>query len=370
MRDSYQRNQYLRYTRTLTSPTGEVWEVREFSGSHLKSKGFRGDLIPSDGVRPTPYYATRGDRVAKPFKIVDEKWYGTYTYEGYFWLPVSNYGFLDGVTWDYRFPNRITNRAIATCMGNVRANNLDLGQFLGELPETWTLIVEQSLVVLRALNAVRKGDYAKAGKILGQAVPKNPRDAASAWLSYKFGWLPLLQDIHSMAQFDPIEPGYATAVGVATENHIMTGFSSLYVPKGSPKHTKGAECKVAYTVEDSVLANLTSLGLANPLSIAWELAPLSFVVDWFLPIGNSISALTQNLGLVFDHGYITRFAHGTFTVQSTTFGTNGIMPSWEIDTSGMDRQVLSTFPMPKVAIPPLLDPNKGATMLALLAQRS
>jgi hypothetical protein len=33
-----------------------------------------------------------------------------------------------------------------------------------------------------------------------------------------------------------------------------------------------------------------SLGLVNPLEIAWEVVPYSFVVDWFLPVGSYIAA--------------------------------------------------------------------------------
>lgn len=33
------------------------------------------------------------------------------------------------------------------------------------------------------------------------------------------------------------------------------------------------------------------VGLTNPLSVAWELIPFSFVVDWFLPIGKYLDAL-------------------------------------------------------------------------------
>jgi hypothetical protein len=39
------------------------------------------------------------------------------------------------------------------------------------------------------------------------------------------------------------------------------------------------------------LNTLGKLGLTNPLSAAWNLATLSFVVDWFIPIGDYLDAL-------------------------------------------------------------------------------
>jgi hypothetical protein len=33
-----------------------------------------------------------------------------------------------------------------------------------------------------------------------------------------------------------------------------------------------------------------SLGMVDPLQVAWEIVPYSFVVDWFLPVGSFLSA--------------------------------------------------------------------------------
>jgi len=54
-----------------------------------------------------------------------------------------------------------------------------------------------------------------------------------------------------------------------------------------------------------------SLGLYDPLSVAWELVPFSFVADWFIPIGTyldnlaaipNISALTWVCNIRFYSG--------------------------------------------------------------------
>lgn len=44
-------------------------------------------------------------------------------------------------------------------------------------------------------------------------------------------------------------------------------------------------------------------GLLNPLSVAWELMPLSFVADWFLPIGSYLSGFDANLRFDVTSGY-------------------------------------------------------------------
>ena len=45
------------------------------------------------------------------------------------------------------------------------------------------------------------------------------------------------------------------------------------------------------------------LGIDNPLEVVWELIPLSFVADWFIPVGEFLRSLTATNGLVFHSGY-------------------------------------------------------------------
>jgi len=44
------------------------------------------------------------------------------------------------------------------------------------------------------------------------------------------------------------------------------------------------------------------MGLINPAEVAWELTPWSFVVDWFIPVGNFLEALTARAGVTFIDG--------------------------------------------------------------------
>lgn len=60
-------------------------------------------------------------------------------------------------------------------------------------------------------------------------------------------------------------------------------------------------------VENPNLHRATTLGLTNPAAIAWELVPFSFVVDWFIPIGNFLNSWTDFLGLRFEDSYNTRY---------------------------------------------------------------
>jgi hypothetical protein len=52
-----------------------------------------------------------------------------------------------------------------------------------------------------------------------------------------------------------------------------------------------------YTISSIPIKLLTIVGLSDPLSVAWEVVPFSFVLDWFLPIGNYIESFSAERGL-------------------------------------------------------------------------
>jgi len=67
-------------------------------------------------------------------------------------------------------------------------------------------------------------------------------------------------------------------------------------------------------VTDPTIYQLNRYGVANPLSLLWELTTLSFVVDWFTGIGDFLDSLTASFGLSYLWGYETRYVRGQFTV--------------------------------------------------------
>lgn len=62
-----------------------------------------------------------------------------------------------------------------------------------------------------------------------------------------------------------------------------------------------------FRLASPLVAFLAQTGFTNPVNLAWELLPFSFVVDWFLPIGPYLETLSQWDGLEFLDGYQTNF---------------------------------------------------------------
>lgn len=135
---------------------------------------------------------------------------------------------------------------------------------------------------------------------------------ATNWLAYRYGWTPLLSSIDSLAKAldRPIENRFVRASGWADINRSVDANVSGGKATGTIKQKGRARItmKAKAVVSSPTASTLQQYGLVNPLLVAWELVPFSFVADWFLPIGSYLEQLTDTVGLSFSEFSITEAA--------------------------------------------------------------
>lgn len=347
---------------------------------------WRSDIIQSDGVRPTYYQAFKWK--AKPGKLsvqgVDQgRRYAcggyTTTYrvnnlEGTWHNFGSNTGYPDGMAWD-NVPQGVINRARSSAMNKLSPSDLDLSVVFGEGKETLQLLFQSSRKLFQGLHAIKRKDYKALKKIFGPTKDGPAKDVSGLYLQYKFGWRPLMNDIHGA--YNLLQKGIneqpLQVKATAVESHLASASTSgRFQVHGTGK--KGCQIGISYRVTDPVLAAKAQVGLANPIATAWELVPMSFVFDWFIPVGDILGALGARLGMTFDHGYETRFSSGNMTVRDTDFPSSsyptGDSPESQIQVSGMERRPLLSWPIPSLYINTGINPGQLVTLLALAQQRS
>lgn len=122
--------------------------------------------------------------------------------------------------------------------------------------------------------------------------------AGKKWLEYIYGWAPTVSGAFETAEVlsKNLQQGSVVLGKVRTKlkqsNTSVTGYS-----------VENRYCEVSargfyqYTIRDAKLLRLSQLGFLNPLSVAWELTPWSFVLDWFVDVGGYISRMDFALGL-------------------------------------------------------------------------
>jgi len=319
--------------------------------------------VPVDGkfVLPTNYHAYRFKSTYGRFDYWTPPSYGSvYRYQGESGSMWSGPGARYSVVGDDKvpiIPERVINRCRIKINNAIRYGDtgINLGQTLAEMGETVGFIASTMESVLRAYQAITRKNYQKAWEIFSghntkgkieaaeRLAPSNFRyyvrdrkrfinaakaefkrgGTAGVWLGVQYGWLPMLADIHGAAttlseglQNNP--PLTVTRISKDTDfdGSDFPPYSSAWITEAKGSFNRGVEISATYSIRDAYLYDLTRLGLTNPLSTAWEVVPLSFVADWFIPIGSFLESLTPPIGLVFKHGYVTKFvkwhAHLTF----------------------------------------------------------
>lgn len=197
-------------------------------------------------------------------------------------------------TWDRTL---VYNMALEKLNSKVRGG-LDLSIMLAEAKTTARMI--KSLGKLTDFARLRRFGSTK--------------DLANGWLQYQYGWKPLMSDIFGIAN-ESINIVLATIQKVRSRVTLpievdfvkgpyqVAGLTSVKTSirgKGKQSCTIVLELDVPQSSFD--VARWTSL---NPVSIAWELTPYSFVIDWFYDVGSYLRNLESALyyNTLFRSGY-------------------------------------------------------------------
>lgn len=211
------------------------------------------------------------------------------------------------------------------------------------------------------------------------------KEFGNKWLMWIYGVKPTMQSLYELVQKLNQEAkagsplvhirARGSCIEKKTVRFTTTGFGYQLV-YGSASVDNSVRCQLdiylkAPTGKIQTLAGYTSL---NPASIAWELMPFSFVVDWFYNIGGFLRSAETALV------YSRNFHSGTVT-YSQSKESNCITPNPKggtVQFTGLsafhvyrvhERQVLNGLPSPKV---PRLQAKLGSTRLlnaaALLSQ--
>jgi hypothetical protein len=200
----------------------------------------------------------------------------------------------------------------AKLMDQVLDTDFDTSVFAGEFRETCEMFHDFAHRLVNALKGARRGDLKE---VLIALSLKGDNAWSNLWLTITYGIRPFVADIQGAVK--ALEKGltkegyYVVHAGTLYEDTIVTSVGS---PTGSNGQlvttwTKKIQVggRVKYTVTDPYHSSLSSLGLTNPLNVAWELTKLSFVVDWAIGVGSWLGQLGATFGKSFFGGSVTTF---------------------------------------------------------------
>lgn len=134
---------------------------------------------------------------------------------------------------------------------------------------------------------------------------------SSTWLEYSYGWSPLASDVAAVAQKFTAKQNESRLRVVRSLNKWSSHKETTVIglPPRPPRldavavHDRGLRVSagVMYNINDDPsnprLDQFFGLRAQDMASAAWELTPYSFVVDWFVNIGDWVKAFTPKPGI-------------------------------------------------------------------------
>jgi len=248
----------------------------------------------------------------------------------------------------------VISKSYTGALNALRQGRTQMGSDMAEGRQTVEMVAGAASSLAQSLLAARRGNFGSIPGILGMS----PRDVlsgksfANRWLEYQYGWKPLMGTIHDGIQ--QIQRGFRAKEFTFRSSSTATDSAAKSYREGANYGTfmectkmqsVSARTTYRYKVTSAVIDKIDSAGLLNPVSIAWELVPFSFVVDWFVPVGNVLSAITATAGLEFASGYTT------VKTESTTSRHRAVNPKdfeghsgrTEVLSPGLHKTSTTTF---------------------------
>lgn len=215
-------------------------------------------------------------------------------------------------------PQYLVDRTISRCYDKLKNDDVNLGQAFAERKQTDDLIGGNAR---RIAEDIEHG-WTDRLKTLERdlRLARTPRRIklllkllAKARLEIAYGWIPLMQDSfnavkHLSEREKEANRAIITVTSRAKESYTdkatmgtdVGGVHFLIDRVREIEHE--VFTRLDYYKDNGMLHELAQLGITNPASLAWEITPFSFVVDWFYPIGDYLNRLDATLGMSFRGG--------------------------------------------------------------------
>lgn len=261
------------------------------------------------------------------------------------------------------------NRAYARLLDRAFGDRSALGAALAEWRQTLGLIESTALEARRNWLAFRRGRWAE---MISTRINPGTRNqahhlatsASDAWLTWWFGIAPILGDIANSCQVlsRPLPSGVPVHGSDKVRVDEVTGPHSRR--KGTYFVKTG--CRVRLSNPNLFLAN--QLGLINPVSVAWEITPFSFLADWCFDVSSFLNSFSDFVGVEVTMPYTSHLIKGEYSRFNApgTYGTNSAKQVEFI----RDNKLIRPRPNTEVRANLGSSLTRAASAVALIIQRT
>ena len=297
-------------------------------------------------------------------------------YEGYFSIEVAHisdlftYPLSGQGSMETMLSER--NRARTECLLKLKEKKVNVGTFLAESISTYDMMAGQAKNLFQLLLYMKRGQFNRIPRLF-YGNGKGPQSArlASGILEMKYGWMPLISDLK--AAYDDFQGTTPRPMLLSASRNVKTPWKTVSNSTYWTNRVQDLEvrntCKIIAKLSSDFMAKANSYGLINPLALGWEVIPFSFVIDWAMPIGNVLEAMSATAGLDFVGGFENQTITGTVDARRPVpSGYTGKGVGVHCEYLCTRREKLLGFPTPLPYVKSPFSTQNGLSALALWRQ--
>lgn len=212
---------------------------------------------------------------------------------------------MDGAKNLHPSTSKVFNELIVKCLAGAADVKVNLPVAFAEASKTSNLILDRANRIYRAYKSFKRLQFRETARQLGLS----SKTVHKTWLEYQYGWMPLLLETKGaaelLAQHHLGKPLRFEVVKSFTDSTTFRSKGKTYLKDEGAQlditweseSTRRYHVMIEFEVTNQLLDATRQMGITDPLSVAWELTPFSFVFDWFVSVGDYLKALSAFQGL-------------------------------------------------------------------------
>lgn len=201
----------------------------------------------------------------------------------------------------------LESKAITEALSELGESTAELGVELVEARKTASFLTSKLTSLVDNINDVRRRKipraWRKAKRVSkGSAISWGAKSLPERWMEYRYAWTPLVLGIYDMVDLLDNQtrlPLLTTTrkreVRSSSSSSSVDTFHGGYYPWPIVLKTENISEDIVYVVITTTpkrlfWQSLNDAGVVNPASVMWESIPFSWMADWFVNIGDYLSA--------------------------------------------------------------------------------
>lgn len=185
----------------------------------------------------------------------------------------------------------LDRKALAGLYSRVNEEGPNLALIAAESGKTMTMLYSIFTAGVSLMRSLKRLDLDGARRVI---VGNSNQDLANRWLAFQYGVKPLISDAADiMDELGRSAKAWRKYTSPRSDSvKTTTTASAAAASKSTFEFTIDMTVKYSVLLDTNVSigSSLNRYGFGNAPGLVWELIPFSFVIDWFLPIGNYLNS--------------------------------------------------------------------------------